>query len=100
MTLQALRLTVGDADFFQILQEWVASQAGGHVTTDEFITLVKGISDVPDDQLDELFQTWLFTPEKPDLDELTALAPDAAAKELTQSSAVFREHVDHRGAKH
>ncbi len=100
MTLQALRLTVGDDDFFQILQDWVATQAGGHVTTDEFIALVKGISDVPDDQLDELFQIWLFTPEKPDLDELAALAPDAAAKQLTQSSAVFREPVDHRGAKH
>ena len=100
MTLQALRLTVGDEDFFQILREWVASQAGGHVTTDEFIALVKAVSDVPDEQLDALFQTWLFTPEKPDLDELTALVPDAAAKELAQSSAIFREPVDHRGAKH
>ena len=80
MTLQALRLTVGDQDFFQILQEWVASQAGGHVTTDEFIALVKGISDVPDEQLDELFQIWLFTPEKPDLDELAAVAPDATSQ--------------------
>ncbi|KRE29605.1 M1 family aminopeptidase [Agromyces sp. Soil535] len=100
MTLQALRLTVGDQDFFQILQEWVASQAGGHVTTDEFIALAKDISDVPDEQLDELFQTWLFTPEKPDLDELAALAPDASAKELAPSSAAFSEPVDHRGAKH
>ena len=100
MTLQALRLTVGDEDFFQILQDWVATQAGGHVTTDEFIALVKGISDVPDEQLDELFQTWLFTPEKPDLDELVAAAPDAAAKELARSSTVFGEPVDHRGAKH
>ena len=98
MTLQALRLTVGDQDFFQILQEWVASQAGGHVTTDEFIALAKGVS--APEQLDELFQIWLFTPEKPDLDELVAAAPDAAAKELARSSAVFDEPVDHRGAKH
>lgn len=99
MTLQALRLTVGDQDFFQILQEWVASQAGGHVTTDEFIALAKGISDVPDAQLDELFQTWLFTPEKPDLDELAAASPDATLREFAPS-AIFREPVDHRGAKH
>ena len=37
MTLHALRLEVGDEDFFRILRRWVASQAGGNVTTDEFI---------------------------------------------------------------
>ncbi len=97
MTLQALRLTVGDQDFFRILQEWVASQAGGHVTTDEFIAVAEGVSG---QQLDELFQTWLFTPEKPDLKELVAAATaDAAATDLARVAGVFREPVDHRGAK-
>jgi aminopeptidase N len=62
MTLQALRQTVGDDVFFGILEEWVASQAGDTVTTDEFIRLAEKMSGM---QLDELFQTWLFTPEKP-----------------------------------
>jgi aminopeptidase N len=62
MTLQALRQTVGDDDFFDILKEWVSSQAGGTVTTDEFIALAEKESGM---QLDELFETWLFTPEKP-----------------------------------
>jgi hypothetical protein len=34
MTLHQLRLAVGDADFFEILQTWTTSNAGGHVTTD------------------------------------------------------------------
>jgi aminopeptidase N len=62
MTLQTLRNTVGDEIFFDILAEWVASQAGGTVTTEEFIALAEKVSG---QQLDELFEAWLFTPEKP-----------------------------------
>jgi aminopeptidase N len=62
MTLQALRQTVGDDVFFDLLAEWVASEAGDTVTTDEFIRLAEKMSGM---QLDDLFQTWLFTPEKP-----------------------------------
>jgi aminopeptidase N len=62
MTLQALRQTVGDDVFFDILEEWVTSQAGDTVSTDEFIGLAEKMSGM---QLDDLFRTWLFTPEKP-----------------------------------
>jgi aminopeptidase N len=62
MTLHALRQTVGDEVFFDILAEWVSSQAGDTVTTDEFIDLSEKLSGM---QLDDLFETWLFTPEKP-----------------------------------
>jgi aminopeptidase N len=62
MTLHGLRQTVGDDVFFDILTEWVSSQAGGTVTTDEFIRLSEKLSGM---ELDDLFQTWLFTPEKP-----------------------------------
>ncbi|TYP86756.1 M1 family metallopeptidase [Blastococcus xanthinilyticus] len=62
MTLQALRNEVGDEAFFAIIREWVASQAGGTVTTDEFVALAEKISG---QQLDELFQRWLFTPGNP-----------------------------------
>jgi aminopeptidase N len=61
-TLQALRDTVGDEAFLDIVEEWVSSQAGGTVTTDEFIELAEKESGM---QLDDLFETWLFTPEKP-----------------------------------
>jgi aminopeptidase N len=62
MTLHALRQAVGDDVFFDILAEWVSSQAGGTVTTDEFVELAEKLSGM---QLDDLFATWLFTPEKP-----------------------------------
>jgi aminopeptidase N len=62
MTLQALRTEVGDDDFFAIVENWVASQAGETVSTDEFIALAEKESG---EQLDDLFTTWLFTPEKP-----------------------------------
>ena len=62
MTLHALRQTVGDEVFFDILEEWVSSQAGGTVTTEEFIALAEKESG---QELDGLFETWLFTPEKP-----------------------------------
>jgi aminopeptidase N len=62
MTLQALRQAVGDEVFFRILDEWVATQSGDTVTTDEFVALAEKESGM---ELDDLFQTWLFTPEKP-----------------------------------
>jgi hypothetical protein len=62
MTLQALRVTIGDQDFFRLLRRWASSRAGGNVTTDEFIALAERISG---QDLDAFFQTWLFTPEKP-----------------------------------
>jgi hypothetical protein len=49
--------------------------------------------------LDELFQTWLFTPEKPELEEVAVATADATATELAQLSAAAGERVDHRGAK-
>jgi len=64
LTLHALRLEVGDDDFLEILRVWASSQAGGNVTTDEFIQLAKDISG---QDLDALFDAWLFTSGKPDI---------------------------------
>jgi hypothetical protein len=64
MTVHQLRLAVGDAAFQQILHSWVEANAGGSVTTDAFIALAEDISG---QDLDPLFETWLFTPGKPDL---------------------------------
>jgi len=76
MTLHQLRLTVGDDAFFEILRRWARSQAGETVTTDEFIALAERISG---QQLDDLFETWLFTPAKPVLEGETSVlaSPDA-----------------------
>ncbi|HEX6117754.1 MAG TPA: M1 family metallopeptidase [Solirubrobacterales bacterium] len=62
MTLQALREKLGDDVFFSILRDWVAEQAYGNVTTDEFIALAERESGR---ELDDFFQVWLFEPGKP-----------------------------------
>ena len=62
MTLHALRMQIGDDDFFRLLKRWTASQSGGHVTTAEFRALAERVSG---EDLEEFFQVWLFTAEKP-----------------------------------
>ncbi len=71
MTLHQLRLAVGDDDFFRILRQWSRSQAGGNVTTAEFIHLAESVSG---QRLDDLFQAWLFTAGRPDATGLVATA--------------------------
>ena len=56
LTLHALRRTVGDEAFFEILQTWSADFRHANVTTDGFIALAEEISG---EQLDDLFEAWL-----------------------------------------
>ncbi len=87
MTLHQLRLAVGDDDFFSILRTWAKTNRNGNVTTDQFIALAEKISG---QQLDSLFQTWLFTTTKPVLDGAAAARlaattqPPAAALNLLE----------------
>ena len=62
MTLHALRGTIGDEVFFDLLRTWHAQHANGNATTDEFISLAEQLSG---QDLDQFFDTWLFTPERP-----------------------------------
>jgi aminopeptidase N len=64
LTLEALRRTIGDRAFAEVLHRWVAERSGGHGTTDEFVALSERVSGR---QLDGLFRRWLFTPGKPGL---------------------------------
>jgi hypothetical protein len=84
MTLHQLRLAVGDADFFTILRQWASSQAGGNVTTDEFISLAEGISG---QELDELFDAWLFTSGKPVVADALSLRRSAGPKGVDNGPA-------------
>ena len=74
MTLQVLRNQVGDRDFFRILRAWAARKAGGNGTTGQFIALAERISG---EQLDQLFDTWLFTAGRPVLDAAMATGTTA-----------------------
>lgn len=57
MTLHALRLTVGDRAFFEILRSYHQQFAGGTATTDDFITVAETISGM---ELRDLFDSWLY----------------------------------------
>jgi aminopeptidase N len=62
MTLQAMRNEVGDDVFWAIIRGWAATKSGGNATTEEFIAYAEEVSG---QELDELFNTWLYTPVKP-----------------------------------
>ena len=88
MTLHQLRLAVGDDDFFEILRTWAQSRRGENVTTDEFIALAEKISG---QDLDDLFQMWLFTPGQP---ELATATVTAAAAAVARGSAAGTAHLE------
>ncbi len=62
MTLHALRVTVGDAAFFNILKTWAAEKAYANATTPEFIAVAERVSGK---QLDQLFNDWLYGKQRP-----------------------------------
>ena len=72
MTLHALRLEVGDTDFFDILRRWASAPRGRTATTRNFVALAERVSG---QELSPLFHEWLQTTDKP---TLTAAAAAAA----------------------
>jgi aminopeptidase N len=64
LTVHALRLMVGDAAFFEILQTWTTERRNGNATTDDLIALAERISGR---QLDDFFDAWLTGTEAPPL---------------------------------
>ncbi|HEX2289437.1 MAG TPA: M1 family aminopeptidase, partial [Pseudonocardiaceae bacterium] len=62
MTLQALRTAVGDDAFFEIVRSWADEHRFGNVATADFIAFAERISG---QQLDELFEVWVYTAGKP-----------------------------------
>ena len=79
MTLHALRLKMGDATFFGFVKQWTAKYAGGNVTSPKFIALAEKVSG---QQLDDFFDTWLYTDSKP------STLPEAALQRKASSSAL------------
>jgi hypothetical protein len=89
MTLHQLRITIGDAAFFDLLREWPTTHAGGHGTTGQFVALAEEISG---QELGDLFRAWLFTPSKPDLSTSTRTA--AGAVRLPVSTEVLVQRLE------
>ncbi len=62
--LHALRLQVGDDDFFALLRRWFADNRGRSVTTDDFFELVEAVTgEDPEPWAD----AWLRSPDQPEL---------------------------------
>jgi aminopeptidase N len=61
-TLHALRVEIGDAVFFELAQAWVERFGGATASTADFIALSQEVSG---HDLEEFFEVWLYTPEKP-----------------------------------
>ena len=57
MVLHALRATIGDDAFFELLRRWAAENAGTSRSTEDFIALA---SDVAGTDLTSFFDDWLF----------------------------------------
>lgn len=81
MTLQALRVRVGDAKFFEILRTWAATKAGGHGTTAAFVHLAEQISGR---ELDGFFRNWLYSLDRP----IVRTALHSAARQPAQQQTL------------
>ncbi|MFM2069923.1 MAG: hypothetical protein RLZZ623_186 [Actinomycetota bacterium] len=62
IVLHALRMTIGDDDFFKVLQTWVSDNVGQSRFTSDFIALAERISGR---DLTALFDDWLYATQVP-----------------------------------
>jgi aminopeptidase N len=95
MTLQQVRVAVGDAKFFEILKMWSDTHRYGNATIEDFIALCEMASGK---QLQDLFKAWLFTAGKPQLTGAQAArAQSASALPVPRSwSAIAATQRMHR----
>jgi hypothetical protein len=77
--LAALRVAVGDEDFFNIVKTWADEQAGKAASTGQFIETAKRVSSVEKNALDALLQRYLYGQFKPESFPAGRL-PDAPAE--------------------
>ena len=62
IVLHALRKTIGDDLFFNVLRRWVTDNNGSSRTTDDFVALA---GKVAGQDLTEFFDTWLYADNVP-----------------------------------
>jgi aminopeptidase N len=67
LTLHALRLDVGDEDFFDILRTYHNKFKGGNAATEDFISVAEELSGK---ELSDLFEDWLYQMELPPIPQL------------------------------
>jgi aminopeptidase N len=74
LTLHALRLTLGDAVFFELLRTWTRTYRASTATTADFVALAEDIAQVP---IAGLLHQWLDLPQLPPLPGV-GFTPEAA----------------------
>ncbi len=62
MTLQALRVKLGDPTFFKVMRSWFAVGNGGNASTAQFAAFASAVSGR---DLRHFFDVWLYQPGKP-----------------------------------
>ncbi|PZS16292.1 MAG: hypothetical protein DLM60_15640 [Pseudonocardiales bacterium] len=62
MALQALRVAIGDKDFFTALRTWTTQRRGGNGSVADFLALIQRVAGK---NVDNIAQTCLFTPIRP-----------------------------------
>lgn len=62
--LHALRLEIGDEQFFELLRRWAADNAGDNVSTEDFEALA---AEITGSDLTDFFETWLRSDSLPAL---------------------------------
>jgi aminopeptidase N len=65
-TVESLRELIGDSDFSATLDDWLAQDPEGAYDTDDLIAIVKENTEVPDAEIDALFDDWTHDRGKPD----------------------------------
>lgn len=89
LVLEALRETIGDADFLTVVRQWARANADGNVTTRQFVDLAEKVSRR---DLSSLFDAWLFTPGQPS-------APPAMRRATPEATARVRAYLQARAAQ-
>jgi aminopeptidase N len=62
MALEALRLKIGTAEMLKTLRRWATGHRYGNADIDQFVALAEEVSG---QNLDPLFQRWLYRRGKP-----------------------------------
>lgn len=82
--LHALRLEVGTEDFLATLRNYFLQFQGQNVTPEDFLTVAETTSN---EQLDDLFQTWFYSPTLASIPELNLSAGTQGGDRLYGTSA-------------
>ena len=80
LTLHALRLGIGDDEFFELLRTWTAVHRHGTATTADFEDLAGETAGRP---LGEFFEAWLFRPDLPELPPRPTMPVSTSVGEVT-----------------